>query len=215
MARARKISTVKPQASAARVGSHPTRDKLLEATVELLQGNLPQAITSEMVLKKSGISRGSLYHHFADFSELLEVALVEAFAGHVDQTIALLTELIKDSTTREQVGAGLDRVTELTQSDAMRPVRFSRARLIAFSEDNPRLAAALAKEQQRLTNTLTDIIREGQARDLIRGDVDAHATAVFIQAYSLGRIVDDIVPEKVDPQAWNALIRLLVEKVFI
>jgi hypothetical protein len=41
------------------------------------------------------------------------------------------------------------------------------------------------------------------------------ATAVFIQAYTLGRVVDDISTEKVDPQKWNDLIgKIIVNHMF-
>jgi hypothetical protein len=36
---------------------------------------------------------------------------------------------------------------------------------------------------------------------------------VLIQAYTLGRIVDDIVDEPVDPAAWNDLIMKVISQV--
>ena len=37
------------------------------------------------------------------------------------------------------------------------------------------------------------------------------AGAVFIQAYTLGRVVDDISAEKVDPEKWKDLIHEVID----
>lgn len=214
MASSRKISTVKPQAPTVKSGSHPTRDKLLAVTVELLQTHLPQAITAQMVMDQSGISRGSLYHHFEDFSALLEVALVETFAGHVDKSLAHFSQILEQANNREEMLFELAKVTAATQQKSLKPIRFQRARLIVFSEDNPRLAAALAKEQQRLTNAITDLMREAQNRGWISPDIDARSSAVLIQSYTLGMIIDDIVPEQMSQDAWVHLINKLISNLF-
>jgi hypothetical protein len=66
-------------------------------------------------------------------------------------------------------------------------------------------------EQERLTNTLVDAIEIAQEKGWVRTDLDARAIAVFLQAYTLGRAVDDVAVTKVDPEAWNKLIRAVTE----
>jgi hypothetical protein len=72
----------------------------------------------------------------------------------------------------------------------------------------------LGAEQARLTDALTDLITQAQEKGLYRRDFDARACAVLIQAYTLGKIVDDVVEEPVDPQAWNDLIMQVITNVF-
>ena len=189
MASLKKISTLKPLALSGKTGSHPTRDKLLATAMQLLSTHLPQNITAQMVLEKSGISRGSLYHHFEDISALLEVALVESFAALVDMSLVKFSQIIDNATGRDDMLAELAKVTQATQKKSLKAIRFQRARLIVFSEDNPRLAAALSAEQQRLTDAITDLIREAQNRGWMFEGVDARSAAVLIQAYTLGMIV--------------------------
>ena len=210
----KKISTLKPQMATAKSGSHLTRDKLLAATLDLLHVHLPQNITAQMVLEKSGISRGSLYHHFEDISALLEVALVKSFALLVDKSLTKFSKIIENAKSREEMLVELVKVTDATQQKSLRSVRFQRARLIVFSEDNPRLAATLAIEQQRLTNSIADLILEAQARGWMFTGVDARSAAVLIQAYTLGMIVDDIVPEQMTQENWSDLIHRLIQQVF-
>ncbi len=55
---------------------HPTKTHLIETAVKLLDTQLPHEIAVDEILDKSGISKGSLYHHFEDLAELLEAAQV-------------------------------------------------------------------------------------------------------------------------------------------
>ena len=51
---------------------HPTKTHLIETAVALLEEKMPHEIAVDEILEKSGISKGSLYHHFEDLAELLE-----------------------------------------------------------------------------------------------------------------------------------------------
>ncbi len=166
-----------------------------------------------MVRQKSGISRGSLYHHFQDISELLELAMVESFALSVDQSITVLTAILHSAKNRDEMLKGLFLVTEQTQPRSLSKRRIQRARLISFTEDNPRLKASLAVEQQRLTDAITDLIREAQERGWMSRNVDPRCAAVLIQAYTLGKIVDDVVTPQMSEAGWNGLINQIIEKV--
>lgn len=53
---------------------HPTAVKLLEITVDLLDEIPIDALSIAAVLERSGVSHGSLYHHYADFPDLVEQA---------------------------------------------------------------------------------------------------------------------------------------------
>lgn len=194
---------------------HPTKAQLIRTTVELLNSKLPGEISVDEILEKSGISKGSLYHHFEDLSELLEAAQVQRYAAWVDRSIEVLIELLASAHTREELQAGLKKVTRLTQNPQYASTRYERARAISNAEHSPRFQRALANEQARLTDALIDLINEARNKGLYANDFDARAGAVFVQAYTLGKIVDDFVEEPMDPEAWYELIDKLVEKVFL
>jgi hypothetical protein len=142
------------------------------------------------------------------------VALVESFAALVDMSLVKFSQIIDNATGRDDMLAELAKVTQATQKKSLKAIRFQRARLIVFSEDNPRLAAALSAEQQRLTDAITDLIREAQNRGWMFEGVDARSAAVLIQAYTLGMIVDDIVERQMTQDDWSVLIHRLIRQVF-
>ncbi|MFM7027295.1 MAG: TetR/AcrR family transcriptional regulator [Chakrabartia sp.] len=196
-------------------GSHPTRVRLIEAASELMQDFVPEAITTDMVLAKSGISKGSLYHHFEDLADLIETVLINQFSQMVDENAEFLRESIENAANPTEVMARMRLLTQTLQSADRRGARMNRARLIVFSHDNPRLSKKLAAEQSRLTSAYVDTIKLGIERGFIRQDVDPLALAVFIQSYTLGKLIDDIANDHVSEDAWVNLIMGVTAESFV
>ncbi|MCX6429787.1 MAG: TetR/AcrR family transcriptional regulator [Actinobacteria bacterium] len=185
---------------------HPTKATLIATTVKLLNERALTEIRSDEVLEISGVSKGSLYHHFNDFSDLINTALVARFAEEVDFNIELIANTLARATSKEELFQGLAQVTIATQKPESRSIRFERARVLALSEESPQLSAELGAEQDRLTEAVTDLVLESINKGFIRSDLDPRAIAVFIQAYSLGTVVDDVAGEHVNPEAYYKLI---------
>ena len=78
--------------------THPTKTALIECAADLLDKYRFDEITVEMVLDRSNISKGSLYHHFEDIYHLLEAAMISRFARYVDTNIASLRSLLETAT---------------------------------------------------------------------------------------------------------------------
>ncbi|MEN9692812.1 MAG: hypothetical protein RLZZ330_456 [Actinomycetota bacterium] len=185
---------------------HPTKIKLLETVIALIDQHPVEAITLDQILEISKVSKGSMYHHFEDFDELIESAEVKRFSLYVDATISKLTQTIMHSNTVQELRADLQKVTRATQNPLLTVLRMDRVSAIARTGKSERFRVALGAEQQRLTDGLAEIVETGQDRGLVKKEIDARAIALLIQSYTLGRIVDDFVDEKVDPEAWFALI---------
>lgn len=195
--------------------SHPTRDRLIETMAQLLDGSDPEHITADQVLNASGVSKGSLYHHFEDFEDLLEAALISRFSTNVDATIDHLAAILATATSRDELVAALRKVNEFDQDQSRSRFRLERARAAGLTYSSPRFHDALGAEQQRLTDAFTDLFSEAQNKGWMSSELDARATAVFVQAYTVGRVVDDIAPEKADPQAWVELIMRVIDKAIL
>lgn len=193
---------------------HPTRERLIDTVVVMLDGDHPDKINVDDVLLKSGISKGSLYHHFEDFNDLIESALVRRFSRTVDANIDAITALVAQATSQVEFLDGLHQVTIATQAQDRAPMRFERARALGMAGWNPRFQKVLGEEQRRLTEALTDLFREAQHKGWMNAQFDPHAAAVLIQAYTLGQVVNDIDDKPMSRDAWNALIHRLTDQVF-
>lgn len=194
---------------------HKTKLALLETVLELRKSQPYEEITVEQVLEKSGVSRGSLYHHFHDFFELIESAELTRFTKYVDVSIEQITQLVGSATSKAEVIAGLRQITRLTQSPEMRPIRADRLAALVRAEGNARFRDKLASEQDRLTHALAGLVRMAQERGWFTTEVDPWQVAVFIQAYTLGRAVDEISNTEKDIESWNLLIDRVIEHAFM
>ena len=195
---------------------HPTKASLVRDVVNRLNTQKPWEVISDSVLESTGISKGSLYHHFDNFDHLMETAQVVRYARYMDATIEQIQEIWSAQTSKEDFVQRLDALTRQMQIRSRRIFRLERARILAAAEGNLRFEAALAIESDRLTTALADVIKDAMIAGIFRRDNDPRAIAVFIQAYTLGRAVDDYNDiHPVDDGRWADLIGLIVRNVLL
>ena len=194
---------------------HPTKRLLVETAVAMLESKKPSEILAEEVLEVSGVSKGSMYHHFSDLQELVETAQLIRYSKWIDASIDFMTTYVLGAKSKEDFVESLRKLTELTQSVDRKSARAERARALAACFDNPRMAKDMGEETQRHTDALADIIREVQNRDFVRSDIDAKAVAVFIQSYTLGKMVNDYNPTGVQDEVWADMITDMAVRTFV
>lgn len=194
---------------------HPTKEKLIETMVSLMEENALHEIQVDDVLRESNISKGSLYHHFENFEDLTEAALIARFSNSVDRSIELVGNAVNESNTAEEFIEKIIWVTTVTQGPERSKFRLERARVIGLSVNSPKLARLLEAEQDRLTAAMTDVVREGQLKGWVSTKFSAQTIAVFMQAYTLGRVIDDVASKQfsVDSEDWNNVINTAVKSL--
>ena len=106
-------------------------------------------------------------------------------------------------------------MTAATQGPATAASRALRVWTLGQAGLRPSMREALGVEEERLTDALTDQTRAGQEKGWFRVDLDPAAIAVFIQAYTLGKSVDDVTPRHVDQAAWELLVNAVIATVFM
>lgn len=185
---------------------HPTKQLLLETAVSLIDEFGPQGFTVDNLLDASKISKGSLYHHFEDFHDVIEQAQVSRFARFVDEDIQVLTALLTSAGSREELGQRFAQVVMSSAAPGRAEARADRASIVGLSRHSKKFADALAIEQQRLTDSLADVAREMQERGWINSDLDVVALATFVQAYSLGAVLNDVTEKPISVERWATFI---------
>ncbi len=192
---------------------HPTKGLLLDTAVSLIDEFGPQGFTVETLLEMSKISKGSLYHHFHDISDVIEQAQVARFSRYVDQDIMLLVGLLKSATSREDLETKFSMIVQGAGLPGRDAARSDRAAILGMARHSKNFAEGLAVEQQRVTDVLTDIAREMQERGWINKDLDAAVLATFVQAYSMGFVLNDNTTNPISIERWSAFISLMLSKV--
>lgn len=189
---------------------HPTREKLIDTTVRMLDDRDVDQLNVNEVLEESGISKGSMYHHFEDFDDLINTALVRRFSRGVDEDLVQMTEILTSTRTAHQFFTAVDHLNEQVQTPKRADARAERAMMLARAHQHPDLKTALGVEQQRLTTAFADLFREAQNRGWFATDIDPVVFATFVQAFTLGQIINDVTAESMDYTAWQSLTRRLL-----
>lgn len=202
------------QARVAKQGFHPTKEELIQTVSSMLDEQTLDEITSEKVLEISGVSRGSLYHHFEDFAELLELAQVRRFSIYVTHSIEILREVFGAVDTREELIARCALAARDLQAPEFSQVRMERMAAISKVSHNQRMAEALGIEQERLTETIAELYAEMQQRGFGNPQLQPRTAAVLFQAYALGRTIDDFTPIHMDPENWLYAVMGITENIF-
>ena len=189
-----------------RESTHGTREKLVATAVQLLEELPPEQVTSALLLERSGVSKGSLYHFFQDFQELLDEAYLRRFRGRIDEDLAAVRSLVGSSSSSTEFFEQVHAITLATQSADRAANRFERARVLAIAEHDPRLRVRLGEMQRELNEGFSESIAAAQAKGWLTSDVPARAIAVFMQAYTLGVLIEDVSAEPLDKGVWADLI---------
>ena len=185
---------------------HPTKVHLTETAVALIDEHGSQGFTVEQLLETSNISKGSLYHHFEDFHDVIMQAQVVRFARYVEEDIEALTRVLLAASSREDMFGRIDLISRATHDAARSVHRADRIQILAGARHSEKMKNALGPTQARLTDAIADLVREMKAKEFISGSLNPGAVAVFIQSYSLGLIVNDVSNNPIDLEEWHATI---------
>lgn len=188
---------------------HPTREKLIAAWLQLATEIGQQNVTVDDVLERSRASKGSLYHHFSSYDDLIAAALAKLYAEGVDRSVRRCAELMQRSTTKKEFLAGVHLLIEHTSGPKSAHFRLARAKIIGMCAGNMALRTRVAQEQRRLSSALEALLSEAQAQSWLRPDLNISAAALLVQAYTFGKVIEDIAFEPIDETTWLDLISSL------
>jgi AcrR family transcriptional regulator len=194
----------RPKRGRPRRSPHPTATLLLETAVELLDSVSIDELTISLVLEQSGVSYGSLYHHFSDISDLVEQAVVYRYSRRLKESVDAIRTLT-DAKDAKDFRVRAEALVEESIKPERSTNRLERIGLIGAMSGRPRLVALIASAQQLVTDQQAELISEFQQRGWMRTDLDPEALSGFIQAMLIGRVVDDVTERPVDPALWNAV----------
>ena len=193
-----------------------TRDRLVAAVIELSVDRPTDEVKVEEVLELTGISTGSLYHHFEDFGHLQEMAMVERYNELLKAGLVMVEAALDEATSFEDIQRRIAAAGIAYGKVNTPQSRFERARILAKAEHHGRLREALSVAQQEVTDALTGMLSRAQERnDWINPDIDPRALAVFMQSYTFGRLVDDLAIEPMKQEDWQILMTTIFNQALL
>ena len=194
---------------------HATHRALIDCGVELAKEFGMYGFTVEQLLKRSGISKGSLYHHFEDFVDLVECVQVRIFTEYVELDISAIQRALDAATDRDKFVNLISLITRTALQPQRSTSRIQRARIISATQGRERFATRIGHEQKLLNDQMKRVISVGQERGWIPPHFDAHALALFVQGYAFGLILNDVTEERVGAEEMAVVIDSVIANLLI
>ena len=194
---------------------HATHRALIDCGVELAKEFGMYGFTVEQLLTRSGISKGSLYHHFEDFVDLVECVQVRIFTEYVELDISAIQRALDAATDRDKFVNLISLITRTALQPQRSTSRIQRARIISATQGRERFATRIGHEQKLLNDQMKRVISVGQERGWIPPHFDAHALALFVQGYAFGLILNDVTEERVGAEEMAVVIDSVIANLLI
>lgn len=180
-----------------------TAAKLIEFATKELDRVGPAKIDIDTVLRKSKISKGSLYHHFGSKNGLLAAAEAQQYMAYLRREGETFRQLIEDCKTKQKFVDLVAAVMKITRLESNLGFRKKRVRAIAMSFNDENLAQVLKNAQIEVTQFLAGSFQIAKDRGWIKKDVDLFALSYWIQGVFIGHIMLDITDQTEHEEAWS------------
>ena len=195
---------------------HPTRTLLVTTATNLIERHGPTGFTVEMLLQESGVSKGSLYHHFHDFTDVLEESVVRTYLNNMEEDLATLAWMIGENPTPEHLRETLLAIVRLSSTEHRATQRMRRVHLLSMSDHGTAgIREKLAHYQTRSIEALAEIVRKGQELNVVRDDFDPVATSGVVLALVFGRVISDTSEHPIPDEVWTPTILKFLDSAFV
>lgn len=141
-----------------------SRDRLLDATIEIIDAEGEVGVRVERVAVSAGVTKPSIYHFFRDREGLLVAAQAERYRRSMGPSVALLQDFSillscnSQSDFVELIQRGLD--DALSPAGAQR--RLLRSQVLGSAVTRPELHEAIQAVQRQMVSGLTSMLTYGQ-----------------------------------------------------
>ena len=172
-----------------------TMETLLEFGIEELKHSGSIEFNLENVLRESGVSRGSLYHHFGSRHGLISHCEAQLLKQTLKSENEIIRTLIETGESGRQLFELLSVFIRNLGSASVMEQRSRRVRTLATSVEDPQLRTLLAESQVKGSQYLIDSYQIAVDKGLIAPRVDLPSLVYVTQALFLGRILVDITDD--------------------
>lgn len=183
-----------------------TMERALKVVGQILDEGGEASLRLADVSRRSGVSIGSLYHHFESREGLIRAARERQFLQSLPTDADDVADLLATATTPEQFAARLEQIIRRTQTPERAANRLRRVELIGAAAARPELLEAISATQTMVLDVGEALGEAFRERGWLREGVEPRSLALFVQAVTLGRVLGDLDQRGVDQESWVRLI---------
>ncbi len=183
-----------------------TIERALTVVGEILDEGGEASLRLADVSRRSGVSIGSLYHHFESREGLIKAARERQFLDSLPTDADDIANLLATATTPAEF---VERLAVILR-EGFRPERAAnrlrRVELIGAAASRPQLLESISATQTMVLDVGESLGTAFRDRGWLREGVEPRALALFVQAVTLGQVIGDLDQRGVDADAWVRLL---------
>lgn len=186
--------------------SQHTIQVAIEATDRALSRGGEAAVRIQEISSETGVSIGSLYHHFGDRDGLIRAAYVERFAKGVRDDLTALKAWSFELQSKEQISEQYEKLIEFLKRHFETQSALDRAAIVGNTAGRPELHAALAEVQHELTQSLAEVMQTLKERGLLKEFLDPYAAASVVLGLLFGRVIAELDSRPFNEHDWSRAV---------
>lgn len=180
-----------------------TKRALLDAAIADMEATGEASIRITKILKESGVTNGSLYHHFGSREGLVREAIAERFLGSVTEGLIVFAERVAKVRTSKEMFALFRQELVRLGTPEVKLQRTRRMTALAAALPRAELLDRVITDQGKYFDGAADALSRLQERGLIKADLDVRAFAAWFLGLSLSRLLSDIDPDLDPDTEWS------------
>lgn len=188
-----------------------TVDRALKVVGDILDEGGEAALRLADVSQRSGVSVGSLYHHFGSREGLVNAARERQFLESLPIQIRDEAAYLEASSTPSEF---IERFDELlcTSETAERAIgRRRRFEMIGAAAGRPGHLRGIVSLQSEYLDIFEHVARTLEERGWLHDGVTPRAVALYLHAVSMARVLRELDEHPVANEAWRRIVEVTLD----
>ena len=183
-----------------------TIDQVLQATCALLNEHGEGRVRVQEISASTGVSIGSIYHHFGNREGLILAAYVESYTVELRRNLEDLLIWLDSIETLSDLTEKTDNIRNLANTQFAGASAMDQISILGSTVGRPKLKEALTRVQTELINNFAKSVARLQDLGLVKNNIGARTIAVMTLGIILGRAVADLDEQPLDSDDWNQVL---------
>lgn len=187
-----------------RANGRATAERILRYGREELVKSGAIDFNLDRVLRRSKVSRSSIYHHFGSREGLIITLEVERLFDEVMQEMEILRAFLLGSSDHEEIFGSIEFALAMAGEEAGRLRRRHRIESLAAASKSPGLRSLLSESQAAGSHHFAETLRLAAERGTFVTTLPVDGISYVIQSLFVGRILVDLTDDPTIDREWVA-----------
>jgi len=193
------LSTPQPKQARAK----ETIDLLIKATDRAMREGGESAVRIQELSDATGVSIGSIYHHFGDRDGLIRATHAHNFASVIAADIPRVKEFISRMSSTAEMAEHYEEMLNFVKSHFSVQSALERAAIVGNTAGRPKLQQELGEVQTQLTDGVTEVMVIAQERNMLKEHLNPRAAATVMLGILFGKAIAELDNNPVSEHDWS------------